>query len=74
VWEWVEDCWHDNYNVAPANGSAWKEAVGGDCGQRVMRGGSWHYEPEDLRASNRYRDSAGDRDNSAGFRLAQDLN
>ena len=24
VWEWVEDCWHDNYEGAPSDGSAWK--------------------------------------------------
>ncbi len=23
VWEWVEDCWHDDYTDAPTNGSAW---------------------------------------------------
>ena len=23
VWEWVEDCWHDDYTGAPTNGSAW---------------------------------------------------
>ena len=23
VWEWVKDCYHDNYNGAPADGSAW---------------------------------------------------
>jgi formylglycine-generating enzyme required for sulfatase activity len=23
VWEWCEDAWHDNYNAAPTDGSAW---------------------------------------------------
>ena len=23
VWEWVEDCWHDDYIGAPTDGSAW---------------------------------------------------
>ena len=23
VWEWVEDCYHDNYDGAPTDGSAW---------------------------------------------------
>ena len=41
VWEWVEDCWHDNYNGAPTDGSAWNETGGGNCNQRLMRGGSW---------------------------------
>lgn len=29
VWEWIEDDWHDNYNGAPTDGSAWK-GVGND--------------------------------------------
>ena len=37
VWEWVEDCYHDSYDGAPADGSAW---TAGDCNQRVSRGGS----------------------------------
>ena len=35
VWEWVVDCWHDSYQGAPADGSAW---AGGNCdGPRVAR-------------------------------------
>ncbi|PSO19953.1 formylglycine-generating enzyme family protein [Bradyrhizobium sp. MOS002] len=37
VYDWVEDCWHDNYQGAPADGSAWIE---GDCSRHVLRGGS----------------------------------
>ena len=73
VWEWVEDCWHGNYNGAPADGSAWKEKSGGDCGQRVIRGGSWKFGPEALRTSYRPRADAGHREFGIGFRLAQDL-
>jgi formylglycine-generating enzyme required for sulfatase activity len=69
VWEWVEDCWHDNYNGAPADGSAWKEAGGGNCALRVWRGGSWFVRPGSLRSSYRNRDNAGRRFNSVGFRL-----
>jgi formylglycine-generating enzyme required for sulfatase activity len=72
VSEWVEDCWHENYEGAPTDGSAWLEADGGDC-KRVIRGGSWSSVPEDLRVSSRrwnYRDS---RFNSIGFRLVQDF-
>ena len=53
VWEWVEDCWHGNYNGAPTDGRAWKAENGGNCGQRVVRGGSWYDVPESLRSSNR---------------------
>ena len=56
VSEWVEDCWHDNYNDAPSDGPAWMQENGGDCGRRVVRGGSWHAIPVGLRSSNRDRD------------------
>lgn len=38
VWEWCEDIWHENYNGAPSDGSAWLD--GGDPKRRVFRGGS----------------------------------
>ena len=38
VWEWVEDCYHDSYQGAPTDGSAWTEV---SCPARVLRGGSW---------------------------------
>ena len=41
VWEWVEDCWHENHSGAPTDGTAWGKENGGDCGLRVIRGGSW---------------------------------
>ena len=37
AWEWVEDCWHDDYRGAPTDGTAWTR---GDCTYRVLRGGS----------------------------------
>ncbi len=38
VWEWVQDCWNENYNNAPTNGSAW---MSGDCSRALLRGGAW---------------------------------
>jgi formylglycine-generating enzyme required for sulfatase activity len=38
VWEWCEDEWHENYNGAPVDGSAW--LTGGNQGRRALRGGS----------------------------------
>ena len=50
--EWVEDCYHDSYAGAPGDGSAWTE---GDCGRRVLRGGSWsNVVAYDLHAAFRY--------------------
>jgi formylglycine-generating enzyme required for sulfatase activity len=73
VWEWVQDCWHENYSGAPGEGRVWKAEGGGKCDQRVIRGGSWGDRPNFLRSSNRYRANADDRDNNLGFRLAQDV-
>lgn len=73
VWEWVEDCAHATYEGAPKDGSAWLEANRGDCGLRVVRGGSWSNVPVDLRVSFRSWIGADFRDDGIGFRLAQDI-
>ena len=73
VWEWVEDCWHSNYDGAPTDGSGWLEANGGDCGQRVLRGGSGGDRPLSLRSSHRFSYNADFRIFAIGFRLAQDI-
>src|SRR5262249_55565492 len=36
VWQWVKDCYHDDYNGAPTDGSAW---TSGDCNVRGIPGG-----------------------------------
>ena len=74
VWEPVDDCWHGDYNGAPADGSAWKEAGGGKCAQRVLRGGSWTNIPRYLRSSVRAVYDLGARSDVTGFRLVQDIN
>ena len=71
VWEWTQDCWKDEYSGAPTDGSAWQS---GDCSIRVLRGGSWSNGPGDLRSAFRYRDSAGDRLHSFGFRVSRTTN
>ena len=71
VWEWVTDCWHENYARAPRDGSAWRN--GRDCGRRVLRGGSWGSPPAFLRSANRVRDDAGARSDEVGFRVARTL-
>ena len=69
VWEWVEDCWHDDYDGAPRNGSAWTR--GGDCGRRVLRGGSWDLNPRLLRSASRGGIDAENRYGGLGFRVAR---
>ena len=71
LWEWVEDCWHDDYDGAPRDGSAWTR--GGDCGRRVLRGGSWGNPPRVLRSANRGRLDAEFRYTNNGFRVARTL-
>ena len=52
VWEWVEDDWHDTYDGAPDDGSAWVDEPRGE--HRVGRGGGSQVQGELLRASYRY--------------------
>ncbi|MCP5085797.1 MAG: formylglycine-generating enzyme family protein [Rhodobacteraceae bacterium] len=70
VWEWVHDCWHENYEGAPEDGAAWQS---GDCTWRVLRGGSWGLEPGGLRSAYRNGDRPTDRSSNWGFRLARTL-
>ena len=70
VWQWVQDCYHDDYNEAPTDGSVW---VTPDCPRRGVRGGSWGNEPPLLRSANRGWWSADDQDFHIGFRLARAL-
>ncbi|MEZ5842768.1 MAG: formylglycine-generating enzyme family protein [Hyphomicrobiaceae bacterium] len=69
VWEWVEDVWHDNYQGASADGSAW--TVGGDHSRHVLRGGSWLYGPGSLRSAFRSRYQSDNRLIHYGFRVAR---
>ncbi len=52
VWEWCADNWHENYEGAPTDGSAW--TTGGDKDISPLRGGSWGYTPGYCRSAFRY--------------------
>jgi formylglycine-generating enzyme required for sulfatase activity len=54
VWEWCEDDGHDNYNGAPADGSAWINFP--RSAFRVLRGGSWGLPNSSARCAYRYSD------------------
>ncbi len=71
VWEWVQDCFHENYNGAPENGTAWLNDDGGDCYNRVLRGGGWISRPSALRSVKRNWHHIDVADYATGFRLAQ---
>jgi len=69
VYEWTEDCWNDNYNGAPSDGTAW---MTGGCDTHVIRGGSWVNAPWFLRAAHRSRHIHND-PFVIGFRVARTL-
>ena len=69
VFEWTEDCWHENYERAPRNGQAWTR--GGDCSLRVIRGGSWFNHAGFMRSANRSRAKVDTRFTHYGLRVAR---
>lgn len=71
VSEWVQDCWQDSYGGAPLDGSARTSCA--DMEHRVLRGGSWDFNPSGLRSADRFWWHASFRYFLNGFRLAQDL-
>jgi formylglycine-generating enzyme required for sulfatase activity len=68
VWEWTEDCWNGSYAGAPTDGRAW---TAGECGRRVLRGGSWSGNPRNVRAAYRYGFTSALRFSDYGFRVAR---
>ena len=68
VWEWCEDDWHDNYDSAPKNGSAWIDSPERGV-TRVGRGGSSFYGAVRCRSASRYDWLPGYRTGYSGFRL-----
>lgn len=70
VSEWVEDCWHENYRRAPADGGAW---VNPGCRQRVQRGSAWLSSVDQSRMSFRLPADADRSNPRLGFRVAREL-
>jgi formylglycine-generating enzyme required for sulfatase activity len=69
VWEWCLDHWHDDYRMAPSDGSAWVDE--GDSDRRLLRGGSWCSYPGGCRSAFRNRRPLDSRLHSGGFRLCR---
>jgi cysteine-rich repeat protein len=76
IYEWIEDDYHNDYNNAPSNGSAWIDTP--RAPSRVLRGGAWSQSASNATVYYRY---AGDSPSnlalngtstSYGFRLARD--
>jgi formylglycine-generating enzyme required for sulfatase activity len=70
VWEWVEDCWNNNYRDVPSGGTA---VTTGICTERVLRGGSWVDVSRDLRVANRHRERHNFPLGTYGFRITRTL-
>jgi formylglycine-generating enzyme required for sulfatase activity len=75
VWEWCADHWHENYEGAPVDGSAWVDEQQNENkndfqNYRVLRGGSWSYNPFYCRSACRSSGNAGyDNNDVIGFRI-----
>ena len=72
VWEWCEDDWHENYEGAPTDGSAWIKS--GKNAQKipysVLRGGYCSDDPVNCRSARRIgSDGRAFRNSDVGFRV-----
>lgn len=70
VHEWCEDAWHDSFDGAPCDGSAW---LGEDTCRRVMKGGSWSNSQVGTSVVRRDRQAQDRGTLFCGLRLAQDV-
>ena len=70
VKQWVQDCYHDNYNAAPRDGSAWTSE---DCSSFILRGGSWFDLLQLVRAASRARATGDTRFDFIGIRVGRTL-
>jgi formylglycine-generating enzyme required for sulfatase activity len=66
VWEWVRD-WYARYPENPQSNPSGPESGSG----RVLRGGSWNYDPAGCRSAARGNAPPGGRGGGLGFRLAR---
>ncbi|MUH00837.1 SUMF1/EgtB/PvdO family nonheme iron enzyme [Scytonema sp. UIC 10036] len=69
LWEWCSDRWHENYEGAPTDGSAWLNSS--DNSRVVLRGGSWDFTPWFCRSAFRFHLEPKDKGNNIGFRVVQ---
>ncbi len=67
VYEWCLDHWHENYDNAPTDGSAW--LTDNDQASRILRGGSWINYPWYCRSASRFHFYPDNTDVNIGFRI-----
>jgi formylglycine-generating enzyme required for sulfatase activity len=68
VWEWCQDVWHNNYDGAPIDGSAWLTGADQED-SRVLRGGAWYDDPAACRSAYRNSLARANRTDIVGFRV-----
>lgn len=66
--EWCEDRWHETYDGAPIDGSAW---ISGSGAERVIRGGCWNYGEVLCRSAFRHCFNEAWASNYIGFRIVR---
>lgn len=71
VWEWCLDHWHDSYEGAPIDGSAWLSDQ--EKSSHIIRGGSWINEPRNCRSATRFNDFPVYSDLGIGFRVVCEI-
>ncbi len=69
VREWVQDRWHESFDGAPSDGSAWM----GPGDSNVLRDLSWQHGVDGKQEQVRSAAQADDRDETVGFRVARSL-
>jgi formylglycine-generating enzyme required for sulfatase activity len=69
VWEWCADHWHDSYEGAPMDGSAWLNETAESHTSRVIRGGSWFSFPPYCRSASRIDSDPRGSNGDVGFRV-----
>jgi formylglycine-generating enzyme required for sulfatase activity len=72
AWEWLEDCYNNDYIGAPADGSA-RTSNCSLADRRAVRGGGWGDPSRLLRVTYRLRSPVEGRYFGLGFRVARDL-
>ena len=75
VLELCQDKWHDNYEGAPSDGSAWRDirVRRESASSHVMRGGSYNNHSGSCRSSNRGKVPPLGRTSNLGFRVVREI-
>ncbi len=70
VYEWVADCYREDYAGVPTDGSPWLEQ---NCKRQVMRGNDWGEAPVFSRSGNRNSSLPTSSGDWLGFRVVREL-